>query len=241
MNSKESFLYDQAIALRDEILTYPLGPRRKAALDALKPVRQDLYYAVLAVMYNVWPMKITGDGITASAPAHEIGKYFISYDACDFEDAPTVPLATTPEKSFEVGCATLGLEAFFERECVAGQAMPRRCFIVPPQPLEEQLARVARQARQYERMNPTELALKAGEEQGEFATAVLVETGAITHKTLKEPSFGEAADVLLCHMSALAKLYPRMTDEEIAAELTRWIHIKQAKYDQLLESKRLDS
>lgn len=238
MNSKDSFLYNQASALRDEILSYPIGARRQAALDAIKTVRPELYYATLAVMYDVWPMVITGDGTTASAPAHEIGKYFISYNASDFEDAPTIPVATTAAKAFEIGCATLGLEAFFARECLAGQAMPRRCFIVPPQPLEEQLTRVVRQARQYERMNPTELALKAGEEQGEFATAVLVETGAITHKSLKEPSFGEAADVLLCHMAALAKLYPRMTDEEVAAELTRWIHIKQAKYDLLLESKQ---
>lgn len=237
MNSKDAYFYEQATQLRDIIIAYPIGPQRKVALDAIKPVRPDLYYAILAMLYEVWPMKVTGQDITAKAPAHEIGKYFISYNAGDFEDAPSIPLATTVEKAFELGCTTLDLEGFFERECLAGQAMPRRRFIAPVPALEDQLARVVRQARQYETMNPTELALKAGEEQGEFATAVLVETGAITHKTLKEPAFGEAADVLLCHIASLAKLNPDMTAEEIAEELARWVCIKQGKYDQLLESK----
>jgi hypothetical protein len=225
--------------LEDTIPNYRLGAERKQFMDDLKARDIDLYYATLGLMYDVWPHLVTGEDITEGAKPHEIGKFFVGHSADDFTDAPVIPLANTLEKSFEVGCQMLRLEEQFHRECKAGMPLPRRCFPKDIPELDLQLCRVVSQTRQFERMTPSELGLKATEELGEFGTAVLVETGAITHKSLKEPAFGEAADVLLCMTAALAKMYPNMPPRAIADELTRWVHIKQAKYDALLESKQV--
>lgn len=224
--------------LNDTLPQYALGVERKQFMDDLKQRDRDLYFAVLGLMYDVWPQLITGQDITEDAPPHDIGKFFVGRNAEDFVDAPVIPLATTLEKAFEVGCLTLQLEGQLQRECNAGEPLPRCCFPEGIQALDLQLCRVVSQSRLFERMTPSELGLKATEELGEFGTAVLVETGAITHKSLKEPAFGEVADVLLCMTSALAKLYPNMSPREVSDELARWVHIKQAKYDALLESKQ---
>lgn len=225
--------------LEDTLPDYPFGVERQQFMEQLKRKDQDLYFAVLGLMYDVWPHQITGEDITEGAAPHEIGKFFIGHIAEDFTDAPVIPLATSLEKSFEVGCVTLHLEELLQRECAAGEPLPRLCFPKGVLPMDLQLCSVVGQSRQFERMSPAELGLKATEELGEFGTAVLVETGAITHKSLKEPAFGEAADVLLCMTAALAKLYPDMSPRAIADELTRWVHIKQVKYDALLESKQV--
>jgi len=224
--------------LEDTIPQYSLGVERKEFMKDLKHQDRDLYFAVLGLMYDVWPHQVTGEDITEGAAPHEIGKFFVGHNAEHFTDAPVIPLATTLEKSFEVGCLTLRLEEQFQRECAVGEPLPRLCFPEGIQALDLQLCRVVSQTRQFERMTPSELGLKATEELGEFGTAVLVETGAITHKSLKEPAFGEAADVLLCMTAALAKLYPNMSPRAVSDELARWVHIKQAKYDVLLESKQ---
>lgn len=211
--------------------------QKKKAMTELKSLDLPLYYIVLGLLYDIAVYPVTGEGVTEDALRHEIGKFFASYNASDFLDAPVLPLALTFDKAYELACDLLGLEKLFERECEAGRALPRKCFKGAIPSFEEQLARVVVQTREHERMTPTELGLKGSEEYGEFAQAVLVETGGITHKTLKEPSFGEAADVILCMMSSLAKLYDTMSPEEVSAELAKWLYMKQAKYDVLLQGK----
>lgn len=229
---------DIAKGILEMVQDLPLGPERKNAMDELKARDPETFYATLGIMYDVYPYYIDGEGITESALPHEIGQYFVSRNALDFEDAPIIPLATTFAKSFEIGCKTLNLENLFHRECAAGHELPRCCFATPTPSLDAQLAYTVAQSRQFETMSPAELALKGTEEYGEFASGILIETGAIRHKNLKEPSFGEAADVLLCMIAALAKTNPNLSDEAIAAELARWVRIKQAKYDLLLETKQ---
>jgi hypothetical protein len=209
--------------------------RKKDLMAKLKARAPAAYTAVLCLLYDVWPYPVTGDDLTEGAPTHELGQFFISYRPGDFPDAPIVPLARTLQQAYDVGANVLRLEALFQRECDAQAELPHICFVAEIPTVEAQLARVVAQTRQFEPMSATELALKGSEESGEFASAVLVETGAIRHKSLKEPSFGEAADTILCMVSALAKLYPDMSPEEVSDELAKWLHIKQLKYDILLQ------
>jgi NTP pyrophosphatase (non-canonical NTP hydrolase) len=76
-------------------------------------------------------------------------------------------------------------------------------------------------------------------EVGELAEAVLVETGNITHKTLKEPSTGEIADVINSALCVLAKLMPHKTIDEQLAALTHYLTITHAKWEQILTSKEV--
>lgn len=209
--------------------------RKKDLMAKLKARAPLAYTSVLCLLYDVWPYPVTGDDVTEGAPAHELGQFFISYRPGDFADAPVVPLSRTLQAAYDVGAGVLRLEELFLRECAAGQALPHVCFTTDIPGFEAQLARVVAQTREEEPMTATELALKGSEESGEFSCAVLVETGAIRHKSLKEPAFGEAADTILCMVSSLAKLYPDMTPEEVAQELAKWLHIKQLKYDFVLQ------
>lgn len=209
--------------------------RKKDLMAKLKARAPAAYTAVLCLLYDVWPYPVTGEDLTEGAPAHELGQFFISYKPGDFPDAPVVPLARALQGAYDVGANVLRLEALFLRECQAGRTLPHVCFVTEIASIEDQLARVVTQTREFEPMTATELALKGSEESGEFSCAVLVETGAIRHKSLKEPTFGEAADTILCQVSALAKLYPDMSPAEIAEELAKWLHIKQLKYDILLQ------
>lgn len=209
--------------------------RKFDLMTKLKQRAPAAYSAVLCLLYDVWPYPVTGQDVTEGAPAHELGQFFISYRPTDFPDAPVVPLAKTIQGAYDVGANVLRLEALFLRECQARRALPHVCFVTDIASMEDQLARVVTQTRELEPMTATELALKGSEESGEFSCAVLVETGAIRHKALKEPAFGEAADTILCMVSSLAKLYPEMSPAEVSAELAKWLHIKQLKYDVLLQ------
>lgn len=56
---------------------------------------------------------------------------------------------------------------------------------------------------------------KCQEELGEFSEATLVQLGYLKYKTLKEDSFGEAADVMICVLDTLAAQYPELSSERI--------------------------
>lgn len=221
--------------IRDAVRALASWEHKKIAVTLLKHTSLAMYYEVLALLYDVWVYAIGPEEVANGAPAHAKGKYFPSTNATEFTDAPQVPLAKSMAYAYELACKIYGLEALFERECAAGKALPRQVFSAPVPSLDKQLAYVVTETRKFEPMSPSELGLKGAEEYGEFGTAVLVETGRLAHKELKEPSFGEAADVILCMVSALAKLHPHMTPAEISDELARWLYLKQLKYDVLLQ------
>ena len=83
----------------------------------------------------------------------------------------------------------------------------------------------------HERMDPLMLLCKLTEECGELAEAVLVERGFKPHKTLKpEAAIAEAADVLMCVLLLLGRLYPELTPEELAIRFARQSNDKLARY-----------
>lgn len=77
-------------------------------------------------------------------------------------------------------------------------------------------------------------AVKLGEEVGEFNQAVLFEQGKLPHKNITESAAGEGADIMLCIIDVLAKLYPhespeglmRIMENEIARKLIKWKELK---------------
>lgn len=83
----------------------------------------------------------------------------------------------------------------------------------------------------HERMDPLMLLCKLTEECGELAEAVLVERGFKPHKTLEpEAAIAEAADVLLCILLVLSRLYPGLTPEQLATRLSQQADHKLARY-----------
>ncbi len=83
----------------------------------------------------------------------------------------------------------------------------------------------------HERMDPLMLLCKLTEECGELAEAVLVERGFKPHKTLEpDAAIAEAADVLMCLLLLLGRLYPTRSPEELAALLTGQANDKLARY-----------
>lgn len=83
----------------------------------------------------------------------------------------------------------------------------------------------------HERMDPLMLLCKLTEECGELAEAVLVERGFKPHKTLeRDAAIAEAADVLMCLLLLLGRLYPNRPTEELAALLTGQANEKLARY-----------
>lgn len=83
----------------------------------------------------------------------------------------------------------------------------------------------------HERMDPLMLLCKLTEECGELAEAVLVEQGFKPHKTLgPEAAIAEAADVLLCILLVLSRLYPGLTPEQLSARLSQRTDDKLARY-----------
>lgn len=84
---------------------------------------------------------------------------------------------------------------------------------------------------QHERMDPLMLLCKLTEECGELAEAVLVERGFKPHKTLEsDAAIAEAADVLMCLLLLLGRLYPTRPPAELAAQLTGQANEKLARY-----------
>jgi NTP pyrophosphatase (non-canonical NTP hydrolase) len=83
----------------------------------------------------------------------------------------------------------------------------------------------------HERMDPLMLLCKLTEESGELAEAVLVQRGYKPHKTLPaDASIDEAADVLLCLLLVLSRLYPERSPAQLAAQLAERIDGKLARY-----------
>lgn len=75
------------------------------------------------------------------------------------------------------------------------------------------------------------LLCKLTEECGELAEAVLVERGFKPHKTLEpDAAIAEAADVLMCLLLLLGRLYPSRPPEELAAMLTGQANEKLDRY-----------
>lgn len=83
----------------------------------------------------------------------------------------------------------------------------------------------------HERMDPLMLLCKLTEECGELAEAVLVERGFKPHKTLEpDAAIAEAADVLMCLLLLLNRLYPERAPAELAAQLAAQADGKMARY-----------
>ncbi len=83
----------------------------------------------------------------------------------------------------------------------------------------------------HERMEPLMLLCKLTEECGELAEAVLVERGFKPHKTLPpDAAIAEAADVLMCLLLLLGRLYPERSPEELAGQLAGQADEKLARY-----------
>jgi len=83
----------------------------------------------------------------------------------------------------------------------------------------------------HERMDPLMLLCKLTEESGELAEAVLVQRGYKPHKTLPaDASIDEAADVLLCLLLVLSRLYPERSPAQLAGQLAERIDGKLARY-----------
>jgi hypothetical protein len=83
----------------------------------------------------------------------------------------------------------------------------------------------------HERMDPLMLLCKLTEECGELAEAVLVERGFKPHKTLEpDAAIAESADVLMCLLLLLGRLYPNRSPEALAALLTGQANDKLTRY-----------
>lgn len=78
---------------------------------------------------------------------------------------------------------------------------------------------------------------KTMEELGEFSEALLHKLGHLPHKTMKEPIEGEAADIIICVIDALAGAYPELTPNELAAILTTQLSIKSQKWVRVMASR----
>ena len=79
---------------------------------------------------------------------------------------------------------------------------------------------------------------KATEELGEFSEAVQIARGKITNKTqdVDEP-FCEAADVIICMVDALARIYPEKPASEIYVLLLSSVDRKCAKWVNKVEER----
>jgi phosphoribosyl-ATP pyrophosphohydrolase len=85
--------------------------------------------------------------------------------------------------------------------------------------------------RTHERMDPSMLMCKLTEEAGELAEAVLVAQGFKPHKTLApDAALDEAADVMLCLLLVLSRVYPDQPPDALARSLAGRIDDKLARY-----------
>jgi len=76
---------------------------------------------------------------------------------------------------------------------------------------------------------------KIMEELGEFSEALLHKLGMLPHKEMKEPIEGEAADVIICVIDALAGAYPEMTAEGLTGMLEFQLGKKSLKWKTVME------
>lgn len=87
---------------------------------------------------------------------------------------------------------------------------------------------------QHETAPDWALTMKLSEECGEFSEAMLKELGFLQHKVVKEGTFGEAADVIIVVLSALAKHYPLLEPSTIVDQLSFSMREKTGKYKRIL-------
>ena len=87
---------------------------------------------------------------------------------------------------------------------------------------------------QHETAEPWALALKLGEELGEFQQAVLKDEGYLRHKELKEDMWGEAADIVCVLIGYFARRYPECTGQQLTERLYDNICEKGDKYRTIL-------
>lgn len=71
---------------------------------------------------------------------------------------------------------------------------------------------------------------KTMEELGEFSEALLHKLGHLPHKVMKEPIEGEAADVIICVIDALAGAYPELSADELSDMLKAQLKKKSQKW-----------
>lgn len=76
---------------------------------------------------------------------------------------------------------------------------------------------------------------KLMEEVGEFSEAALFELGYLPHKALKESSFGEAADVIICVVDELSSLHPHMSPDQVIDMLRKHIDWKSDKWERIMK------
>lgn len=73
--------------------------------------------------------------------------------------------------------------------------------------------------------------LKLTEEVGELAEVALIESGWTLHKTTKEDSYAEAADVILCVFDLLSLLHRDETEEQVLAAVASALERKYNKWE----------
>lgn len=98
----------------------------------------------------------------------------------------------------------------------------------------EQITHIVTITQQHETAPDWALSMKLSEECGEFNEAMLKELGYLQHKVSKEGTFGEAADVIIVVLSALAKHYPDLPPSTIVAQLYSKLCEKTGKYEQIM-------
>lgn len=78
---------------------------------------------------------------------------------------------------------------------------------------------------------------KIMEELGEFSEALLHKLGHLPHKTMKEPIEGEAADVIICVVDALAGVYPSLNADELYEMLQLQLSKKSDKWVKVMHAR----
>jgi hypothetical protein len=77
--------------------------------------------------------------------------------------------------------------------------------------------------------------VKACEELGELGTCVLVESGLLKHKTLKENSIGESADAIICVLDTMFASWPKHEREDLIRELANQMFTKSEKWNTIVD------
>jgi hypothetical protein len=237
---QESFLNTATAYHLVDVFRHDAAPipsfNRIQALQWLKKNRQKDYFYILCSLYDIAVYEVDGTGATEGCPKEDLGLFFASTLDGDFEDAPEIPLQDSMEECYRVACELLGLEKVFQREYELRETLPRRCRGAA-QSISEIIPHIIQEVRARETLDVNELHMKISEENGELATAILVEAGKLPGKRLKEPAMGEGADVIIATICTLAKHYPNKTPEQLAAELAKWVNVKMGKYEKKLREK----
>lgn len=100
--------------------------------------------------------------------------------------------------------------------------------------LQEKFEYIVRFSQEKDNMGAHPMTLKIMEEVGEFAQAILKETGYLPHKTLKEDVICEAADIIITVLTALGNHYIDTTPYIIVKTLLDQIQLKQEKYEHIV-------